>query len=155
MNESRRAVSGGAMRSIAALIRPLATILATALAAVLALMGLVSVRMARRVVTPAVRVPDTRIVDVDVPAQTITLSRNDDTVLPGRYGLFTSGTAAYLTLGSVLQADETGVKRKLLTQIGDDARLSADAAFSGWYYETPDELHLPYSAELVPSPVGP
>lgn len=155
MNESRRAVSGGAMRSIAALIRPLATILATALAAVLALMGLVSVRMARRVVTPAVRVPDTRIVDVDVPAQTITLSRNDDTVLPGRYGLFTSGTAAYLKLGSVLQADETGVKRKLLTQIGDDARLSADAAFSGWYYETPDELHLPYSAELVPAPVGP
>lgn len=155
MNESRRAVPGGAMRSIAALIRPVATILAAALAGVLALMGLISVRIARRVVTPAVRVPDTRIVDVDVPAQTITLSRNDDTVLPGRYGLFTTGTAAYLKLGSVLQADETGVKRKLLTQIGDDARLSADAAFSGWYYETPDELHLPYSAELVPAPVGP
>lgn len=161
MNESRRAVSGGASRArrtpgrLLRLLPLAAQVLTGALAGVLAVMGLVAVRMARLVVTPAVRVPDTRIVDVDVPAQTITLSRTDDTVLPGRYGLFTSGTADYLKLGTVLHADEAAVTRKLLTQIGGDSRLSAEAAFSGWYYTGPEELHLPFTAELVPAPVGP
>jgi alpha-beta hydrolase superfamily lysophospholipase len=111
--------------------------------------------MARRVVTPAQRVPDTRILSLDTAAQTITLSRTPDTELPGRYGLFTSGTASYIKLGSVLSEDGVSVKRKLLTHIASDAQLSPDAAFSGWYYDSADELHLPYTPELIGSAVGP
>src|SRR5688500_9653845 len=92
-------------------------VLAAALTGVAGAMAFVSLRVARRVVTPAVRQADTVILGVDTGAQTITLSRTADTQLPGRYGLFTSGTESYLKLGSVLAEGETSVKRKLLTHI--------------------------------------
>ncbi len=155
MNSPRHAATGTAAPALAAGLKAAVAALAGALALVLAAWGFVAVRVARRVVAPAVRVPDTQIVDLDTAAQTITLSRTPDTVLPGRYGLFTSGTASYLKLGSVLAEDDSTVKRKLLTHIGRDARLSRDAAFSGWYYDDPEQLHLPYASELVGSPLGP
>ena len=105
--------------------------------------------------TPAGRVPDTKIVSLDTAAQTITLSRTPDTALPGRYGLFTEGTASYVKLGSVLAQDGDTVKRKLLTHIGVGASISSDAAFSGWYYAGPEELQLPFTPELIGSAVGP
>ena len=133
MMASRRAGSGSATLRRFALLRTLVVGLASALAGVLAMLSFVSIRMARRVVTPAGRRPDTRILDVDVAAQTITLGRTPDTMLPGRYGLFTTGTADYLKIGSVLAETDTTVKRKLLTQVGLQAELGAEAAFSGWY----------------------
>lgn len=155
MKASRRAVPAGASPTLIAALRGLIVALTTALLGVTGMLTFISVRMARKVVTPGGRVPDTRILDVDTAAQTITLSRTPDTVLPGRYGLFTVGTAAYLKLGSVLSADDTSVKRKLLTHVGSDAQLAPDAAFSGWYFDRPEDLHLPFSVELVGSPVGP
>jgi len=155
MMASRRAVSPGASLSSQTLIGALLVTLGTALGGVLAAMGLLSVRMARRVVTPSGRATDTTIVGVDPAAQTITLSRSDDTALPGRYGLFTTGTARYVKLGSVLSEDATTVTRKLLTHVPADATLAPRAAFSGWYYDDPGQLHLPYTAELVGGPLGP
>jgi alpha-beta hydrolase superfamily lysophospholipase len=152
MKASRRAV---AATPYLVLVRSVIVTLSLALGATSALLAGVVARMARRVVTPARRLADTTIVDVDVAAQTITLGRNADTALPGRYGLFTSGTTDYLKLGSVLAEDESTVTRKLLTQIGPDARLSAAAAFSGWYFDDPEQLHLPYESELVGAAVGP
>ncbi|MFD5214914.1 alpha/beta hydrolase family protein [Microbacterium sp. NPDC058345] len=110
---------------------------------------------ARRVVTPAVRRNDTQILKVDTGAQTIELSRTLDTELPGRYGLFTSGTYGYVKLGAVLSADARKVRRKLLTQIEPGAQVDRDAAFSGWYHITPSELHLPWESVLIGSPEGP
>lgn len=155
MMASRRAGSGSATLRRFALLRTLVVGLASALAGVLAMLSFVSIRMARRVVTPAGRRPDTRILDVDVAAQTITLGRTPDTMLPGRYGLFTTGTADYLKIGSVLAETDTTVKRKLLTQVGLQAELGAEAAFSGWYYQRPEELHLPFRDVQVPSALGP
>ena len=155
MVASRRAAMGGASPALVAGIRAALTTLSIALGGVLAVLAASSVRMARKVVTPAPRVPDTRILSLDTSAQTITLSRTDDTVLPGRYGLFTVGTADYVKLGSVLSEDETSVKRKLLTHIGPDARLAPDAAFSGWYYDKPEQLHLDFTPELIGSTLGP
>ncbi len=152
MKASRRAV---AVPPSHVLLRSATVALAFALAATSTVLAAMIARTARRVVLPARRVADTKIVDVDVAAQTITLSRNDDSELPGRYGLFTSGTSDYLKLGSVLSSDDSTVTRKLLTHIGSDAQLSADAAFSGWYYDHPDQLHLPYESELVGAAVGP
>jgi len=155
MTGPRRAAGRGASPSLLAGVRTALTIVSVALAGVLTALAVTSVHMARRVVTPAVRLPDTRILALDTAAQTITLARTPDTELPGRYGLFTSGSESYIKLGSVLSEDDASVKRKLLTHIGADARLSPDAAFSGWYYDHPDELHLPYSPELIGSAVGP
>ena len=155
MLASRRAAMGGASPGLLAGVKVALTLLSAALAAVLSALAFVSLRVARQVVTPAARKADTRILSLDTAAQTITLARTPDTGLPGRYGLFTNGTDSYLKLGSVLAEDTTSVKRKLLTHISPQTRISPDAAFSGWYYDHPDELHLPYSAELIGSGVGP
>ncbi|MGM7665764.1 alpha/beta hydrolase family protein [Microbacterium sp. A93] len=111
--------------------------------------------IARKVVTPGVRVTDTEILAVDTGAQTIELTRTPDTELPGRYGLFTTGTTGYVKLGAVLSADKKRVRRKLLTQVETGAKLDRAASFSGWYYSTPSELHLPWESLLIGSPAGP
>jgi alpha-beta hydrolase superfamily lysophospholipase len=151
----RRAATRGATPALIAGIQAAIVTLGVALTGVLALMGFVSVRFARRIVTPANRVADTKILGLDTSAQTITLARTPDTRLPGRYGLFTTGTTSYVKLGSVLAEDDTSVKRKLLTHIGPTSSLSSDAAFSGWYYSGPEELHIPFTPELIGSVVGP
>src|SRR5258707_347909 len=100
MKASRRAVALDSRFGSAAALRAVIVALASALFAVCAALAVVTLRVARRVVQPAARAADTRILDVDVSAQTITLSRTPDTELPGRYGLFTTGAADYLKIGS-------------------------------------------------------
>ncbi|WP_137843553.1 alpha/beta fold hydrolase [Microbacterium sp. 2FI] len=155
MVASRRAAQRGASPSLLTAVRAALTVIGVALVGVLAALGVASAHMARRVVTPANRVPDTRILTLDTAAQTITLQRTPDTELPGRYGLFTTGTESYVKLGSVLSEDAASVTRKLLTHIGQNSVLAPDAAFSGWYFSSPGELHLPHSPELIGSAVGP
>ncbi len=154
MKAPRRAAFGASRIGAAATLRLVALSLAAALFAVAAMASAVALRMARRVVTPSRRIPDTRIVDIDVPAQTITLARTPDTVLPGRYGLFTTGSADYLKVGSVLSSSEATVTRKLLTQVDGQSSLAPDAAFSGWYYQRPEELHLPFTVEHIHAAIG-
>jgi len=154
MKVSRRAVPDGAASVPGAAMRGLVVGLTTALVGAAAMASFVAGRMARRVVTPAARLPDTRILDVDTAAQTITLARTPDTVLPGRYGLMTSGTQGYVKLGTVLQSDGDAVTRKLLTEIGPDDRLAAEAAFSGWYFDRPEQLQLTFTEESVDGELG-
>ncbi|MCK2028472.1 alpha/beta hydrolase family protein [Microbacterium galbinum] len=117
--------------------------------------ALLVLSIARRVVMPTRSGPNTKILAVDTGAQTIELARTLDTELPGRYGLYTTGTYGYVKLGAVLSADSTTVRRKLLTQIEPGARVDRDAGFSGWYYSAPSELLLPWSNVLIGSPAGP
>lgn len=145
---TRQAATTGVLRASAALLGLAAGLLGTAV-------GLMSVQLARRVVTPATRVRDTRILGVDASAQTITIARTADTQLPGRYGLFTAGGPDYVRIGAVLAEDELSVTRKLLTRVDDEAQLAPDAAFSGWYFDRPGQLHLPVHPELIGAPVGP
>jgi len=155
MKHLRRAVPAGASsprdRSGSALVSAvglgvLLTGVATALTVRIA-------AVARRVVTPAPREADTQILGIDRAAQTITLSRTLDTVLPGRYGIFTNG-AGYVKLGAVLAQDEEGVTRKLLSHIDSATRLGPHGSFSGWYFDDPAQLHLPFHEELIDTPVG-
>jgi len=156
MKHSRRAVSRAATRPSPLGVRAVIAALAGALAAVSAVWAIASLQIVRRIVTPPTRrMLDTKIVGVDLAAQTITLERTRDTELPGRYGLFTTGSEPYVKLGTVLSADASTVKRKLLTEIGPDSTLSGEAAFSGWYYDKPEQLHLPFTTELIGSAVGP
>lgn len=136
-------------------LRHAVALLVPALLALGAALAFVVFGVARRVVTPTRRAPDTAILAVDTGAQTIELTRTPDTELPGRYGLFTTGTYGYVKLGAVLSADATTVRRKLLTQIESGARVDRDAGFSGWYYSSPSELHLRWESVLIGSPAGP
>lgn len=156
MNQHRHAARAhGSAATFGRSLRLAALLLASALASVAVIASAVSLRMARRVVTPAPRASDIRIVHLDTAAQTITLTRTEDTALPGRYGLFTAGSEPYVKLGTVLAETDTTVTRKLLTEIDDDSQLDADAAFSGWYFDQPEQLHLPFTSELIGSPLGP
>ncbi|WP_424935802.1 MULTISPECIES: alpha/beta hydrolase family protein [Bacteria] len=140
-------------------LRHAATIGVVALAGAAALGAVVAsatvFRIARRVVTPSARQPDTEILAVDTGAQTIELTRTPDTEQPGRYGLFVGGTPGHVKLGAVLGADARSVRRKLLTQIEPGARIERAAAFSGYYYLAPGELHIPYEPVLIGTPGGP
>lgn len=142
------------MKTLSHAARAVVTVLLAGVA-LAGLVGAVVFRLAHSVVTPAKRKPDTEIVAVDSAAQTIELTRTSDTELPGRYGLFTSGTHDYLKLGAVLSTSGSTVRRKLLTKVDARARLDPHAAFNGWYYTHPAELHLPYEAEVIGAPHGP
>ena len=123
-------------------LRHAAQFIVPALLALGAAAGFLVLAVARRVVTPMRKVPDTEILAIDTGAQTIELGRTLDTELPGRYGLFTTGTYGYVKLGAVLSADSTTVRRKLLTKIEPGASVDRGASFSGSYYTSPSELHL-------------
>jgi len=136
-------------------LRHAVALLVPALLAMIAGAAVLVFSVGRRVVTPSSRVPDTEILAVDTGAQTVELARTPDTELPGRYGLFTTGTHDYLKLGAVLSADAGRVRRKLLTEVDAGAEIDRPAAFSGWYYTSPSELHLPWEPVLIGSPAGP
>lgn len=135
-------------------LRHAVTLLVPALLTSVAAVALVVFAVARRVVTPMRRATDTDILSVDTGAQTIELRATADTVLPGRYGLFTSGTYGYVKLGAVLGIDGSAVRRKLLTQIETGAKVDRAAAFSGYYYSSPGELHLQWESVTIDSPAG-
>lgn len=155
MNGPRRAAGLRATSRGATGIRITLTALSLALAASVAALGAVSLRVARTVVRPAGRVPDTRIMGLDAASQTITLARTPDTALPGRYGLFTVGSVDYVRLGSIVGEDESSVTRKLLTHVAADGDLAPEAAFSGWYYDRPEQLHHPFRTLDIHTSVGP
>jgi alpha-beta hydrolase superfamily lysophospholipase len=136
-------------------LRHAVALLVPALFALGGVLAFIVLRVARRVVTPVRGSTDAEIIAVDTGAQTIELGRTLDTELPGRYGLFTTGTYGYVKLGAVLSADATSVRRKLLTQIEPGAQVDRAARFSGWYYSSPSELHLPSQNVLIGSPAGP
>lgn len=154
MNAPRRAARPRPSSRTSAIARVGIGVLSLAFGASLTALSAVSVRMARTVVTPAGRVPNVRILSLDTSAQTVTLQRTPDTALPGRYGLFTTGTSDYLRLGSVVKDDGASVTRKLLTHVPVEGRLAAEAAFSGWYYDRPEDLHLPVRSVEIDTPVG-
>lgn len=150
MNTPRRAASNRT-----ALVASLAIGVLSAALGVTVAAGAVVLAVARRVVVPTPRLADTRILDLNLRAQTITLARTPDTELPGRYGLFTTGTVPYLKLGSVLSSDGEKVTRKLLTHVDGEMRLARDATFSGWYFDEPEQLQLPWHPELIGTSLGP
>lgn len=151
MKTSRRAVS----LPFVTAIRVSAAVVGGAVLFAAGAIGAASLLMAKRVVTPSTRTPDVKIESFDLKAQTITLSRTPDSELPGRYGLHVEGTPHYVKLGAVLASTESTVTRKLLTQIDNTSRIAREAIFSGWYFDSPDDLRLDYTPELIGTTVGP
>lgn len=155
MIRPRRAARPGVGAVSAARLQRAAAVTVAVLGALAASGFGTALRMARSVVTPAVRRADTRILSIDREAGSITLTTSPDTVLAGRYGLFTAGTPEYLRIGPVLSTDEDRTVRELQTPVGDQDSVGEAAAFSGWYYHRPEELGIAFQSELIPSAVGP
>ena len=151
----RRAAMRGASPSLVAGVRAALARSASALAGVLAALGFVSVRMARRVVTPATRVADTRILALDTAAQTITLSRT------ARHRAARPLRPVHERHGELRQARLRALRGRRRPSSAScsptsapHAQLSPDAAFSGWYYDharrAAPALH-PRAHRLAPS----
>jgi pimeloyl-ACP methyl ester carboxylesterase len=112
---------------------------------------------ARRVVSPDGERPD----DVEIlgiGAGSVTLRADEETVVPGRYGLWLDGGAGHARLGEVIDHDETArtVTRRLLGV--DRGRLREGAARWNQYFfaGTPSTaLDLPHDDVEVETALGP
>lgn len=87
--------------------------------------------MARRVVTPDTEQPDDVVV-LGQHGRQVTLAATVETVVPGRYGLWTNGGSGHVRLGEILHRDDATVTRELLAV--DRGRLRPGPARWNQYY---------------------
>lgn len=97
---------------------------------------------ARKVLTPDRRRPDD--VEVrDVQGAAVVLSATEETVVPGRYGIWLDGGAGHARVGEILDTDPVGevVTRELL---GVDAGVLAagPARWNAYFWGAPPDLAL-------------
>jgi alpha/beta superfamily hydrolase len=129
------------------------TLGATAVASIAAL-GLLTVYVARRVVTPSkMRAEDLRV--LGCTDTTVTLSKTLDTLVPGRYGLWFSEGSGHAKLGEVLEVGQSWVVRELLSVDNGDLAIATRGSIAGWFYLEAAELGQPYSDVVIETPVGP
>lgn len=138
----RRAAAVGAVATATA-----ATVTGAALTAT-------AVSFARAVVTPRRHKPDDLEV-LQVGPRRVVLSATADTVVPGRYGVWTDGGRGHFRVGDVLEVTEERVTRELL---GVDAGVPVPgrARWNQYYFagDPTTALDLPHEDVLVPSDVG-
>ncbi len=114
----------------------------------------VAVSFARAVVTPRRHRPDDLEV-LQVGPRRVVLSVTADTVVPGRYGVWTDGGRGHFRVGDVLERTGERVTRELL---GVDHGVPAPGAgrWNQYYYagDPTSALGLEHEDVLVPSEVG-
>ncbi|WP_337062674.1 alpha/beta hydrolase family protein [Kineococcus sp. G2] len=114
----------------------------------------VAAAFARAVVTPARHKPD----DVDVlqvGPHRVVLGVSADTVVPGRYGVWTDGGRSHLRVGDVLEVTGERVTRELLGVDTGTARPGSGRWNQYFFAGTPrSALGLAHEDVLVPSEVG-
>jgi len=113
----------------------------------------ISIRFARRVVTPPRR-RDEPIVIRGVGAGTITVSSNPDTRLSGDYGLFFAGGTGHARVGGIQSQTRETVTRSLLGVDAGDLASARRARFSGWFFQDPSDLGVDFEAVTVPTELG-
>jgi len=124
--------------------------------AALGLVGVtgVATAFARAVVTPSRHKPDDVEV-LQVGPHRVVLAAGPDTVVPGRYGVWTDEGRGHFRVGDVLSATDEHVVRELL---GVDAGvvLPGPARWNQYYYagDPASALGLAHEDLRVPSPVG-
>ncbi|MDO9590693.1 MAG: hypothetical protein Q7J04_06070, partial [Microcella sp.] len=118
--------------------RPIATgaaLLGVALVAGMLGAATVTLRVARNVVTPPrQRLYDIAVLAVDEAAGTLTLSRTDDTVVPGRYSLWFDGDRGHARVGDIIEHSASSVTRCLDSVQRGDLTRATRARWAGWWY---------------------
>jgi hypothetical protein len=119
-----------------------------------ALGAMLSVIVARRVVTPPGR-RDSVIRILAVGESTIVLSSTEESRAPGRFSLWFADETGIAQIGQVVSQGQLWVARELLDiekgvpQRGDNARTS------GWFYLSPAGLGLDFSEIIIETDLGP
>lgn len=99
--------------------------------------------LARLLLTPERSRPDNVVVTaVDEQAGTITLESDEETVVPGRYGLWVSGGTGHLRLGDIIEHDtEANTVTRPLEAVDFGEAVTGPARWDSYYYATdPDTL---------------
>jgi len=116
--------------------------------------AMLSVIVARRVVTPPRR-RDSVIRILAVGESTIVLSSTEESRAPGRFSLWFADETGIARIGHVVSQGQLWVARELLDiekgvpQRGDNARTS------GWFYLSPAGLGLDFSEVIIETDLGP
>ncbi|GAB3584467.1 alpha/beta hydrolase family protein [Calidifontibacter terrae] len=101
---------------------------------------------ARKVVTPEPPADDITVLEFS--DLTVTLSANDETTAPGRYGLWSTGFDTHVRLGDVLLADRRRVTRELLgVDFGE--LTTGPARLNGSFYAGPPATALGIDLEQI------
>jgi len=120
----------------------------------LAFGAMLSVIVARRVVTPPGR-RDSVIRILAVGESTIVLSSTEESRAPGRFSLWFADETGIAQIGQVVSQGQLWVARELLDiekgvpQRGDNARTS------GWFYLSPAGLGLDFTEVIIETDLGP
>ena len=109
--------------------------------------------VARKVVTPP-REASENLRILNRGENTVTLSASTDSRLPGRYSLWFSRGTGHARVGRVLSSTRVSVTRELLGVDFGDLATASRARIGGWFYLSPDVLGLPFSDEIISTPVG-
>jgi alpha-beta hydrolase superfamily lysophospholipase len=118
--------------------------------------GVLAAVMAKTIVTPpARRDDDTRVFAVDLVANTVTLQRHRDSVLPGQYSFFFSAGTGHARVGEITRCTESTVTRRILSVDYGDLAAARRGRFSGWLYTSPADLGILWRAVAVPTELGP
>jgi alpha-beta hydrolase superfamily lysophospholipase len=145
----RRTRAGAAIGIAAAAIGLLA-------AGVAAAAAVITVTMARRVVTPqTTRDEDERIIAVDLASEEIVLAASDETRMRGRYGFWFERDSGHARLGDVIAEDARVVRRRLDSVDFGRLERAERGRMNGWYHLGPWELGHPYENVVVETPLGP
>lgn len=145
VSASRRGRVVGVISGVAA-----ATTLALAIAG-----ALVTVQVALTVVKPVRRrVRPERILDDDPQEHTVTLKETDESVMPGRLGLWFDHDRGYAQLGDIVRHENGRVTRRV-HELRGTSPLRGRAWITGNYYVHPEELGIPYQDVHVPTDLGP
>lgn len=123
---------------------------------VTAAVGLVTLAVARRVVTPPRRrTEEIRIISVDGAGALITLGSSSESRLAGEYGLFFSAGSGHARVGEILSETTRTVTRKLLAIDHGDLSRARHGRLSGWVYLEPRELGFLFEDVDVATELGP
>ena len=109
---------------------------------------------ARRVLSPDGEGPTDHVVHA-VDDDTVTLSRTEESEVPGRYGLWDEDRSAHLRMGEIRELTDSSVTRAVLgTDFGEF--VPGPARFNQYYYaEPPDEaLGLPTETVTIEAEIG-
>lgn len=109
---------------------------------------------ARKVLTPDRRRPDDELV-VGVGAGEVLLARSEQSVVPGRFGLWLDGGAGHARIGEVLD-DDGGLVRRRVEGVDAGVLDAGPVRWNTYYYWAPPEVSLGVDTEHVTfdSPVG-
>jgi alpha-beta hydrolase superfamily lysophospholipase len=117
--------------------------------------GVLAGVMARRIVTPpTTRSDDTRVLNVDLAAGTITLETTLDSVLPGDYSFWFAAGSGHARLGAIESSTATGVTRRILNVDFGNLAAAGRGRLGGYSFLGPWDLGLDFENVTVSTDRG-